>query len=124
MSSCFETHSLPDIRGACLAFLPALLIALAVASYSLLFSCIFLEPRKALLAAGSLTGPFYILTILARAVEPLKWLCNLSIFHYYEPAVIASELNVNWLGIGICVGIITLCFTAAVFVSQRRDIVA
>jgi hypothetical protein len=83
-----------------------------------------LEPRKALLVAGSLTGLFYILTILARAVEALKWLGNLSIFHYYEPAVIASELSMNWLGTGIYVGIITICFTAAIHIFQRRDIVA
>ena len=38
------------------------------------------------IAAGSLTGLFYILLILARTVGPLKWLGNLSIFHYYEPA--------------------------------------
>lgn len=113
-----------DIGGICLAFLPALLIALAVASYSLLFSCIFLEPRKAMLAAGSLTGLFYILLILARTVGPLKWLGNLSIFHYYESAAIASELSMNWLGIGIYVGIITICFTAAIYIFQRRDIVA
>ena len=113
-----------DVGGVCLAFLPALLIALAVASYSLLFSCIFLDPRRVMLAAGSLTGLFYILLILARTVGPLKWLGNLSIFHYYEPAAIASELSMNWLGIGIYLGIIIISFTASIYVFQRRDIVA
>ena len=113
-----------DLGGVCLAFLPALLIPLAVASYSLLFSCIFLEPRKVLIAAGSLTGLFYILNILARAVEPLKWLGNLSIFHYYTPAAITSELSMNWLGIGIYVGITVLCFAASLYVFQHRDIAA
>jgi len=50
-----------DLGGICLAFVPALLIALAVASYSLLFSCIFLDPRKVMLVSGSLTGLFYVL---------------------------------------------------------------
>ncbi|MFC1944718.1 ABC transporter permease subunit [Chloroflexota bacterium] len=113
-----------DIGGACLAFFPALLIALAVASYSLLFSCIFLDPRKVMLVAGSLTGLFYILNILARSVGPLKWLGNLSLFHYYEPASIASELSLNWLGIGIYMSIIIISFTASIYVFQRRDMVA
>jgi len=112
-----------DIGGICLAFIPAVLIALAVASYSLLFSCIFLEPRKVMLAAGSLTGLFYILSILARTVGPLKWLGNLSIFHYYTPALITSELSMNWLGIGIYLGIIVICFAASIYIFQRRDIV-
>ena len=88
-----------DLGGVCLAFLPALLIPLAVGSYSLLFSCIFLEPRKVMISAGSLTGLFYLLNILARAVDPLEWLGKLSIFHYYTPVAITSELSMNWLGI-------------------------
>ena len=113
-----------DLGGICLAFVPALLMALAVASYSLLFSCIFLDPRKVMLAAGSLTGLFYILHILSRAIESVEWMGNLSIFHYYEPAPIASELSMNWLGIGIYLGIIVICFAASIYVFQRRDIVA
>jgi ABC-2 type transport system permease protein len=116
--------SYSDLGGICLAFIPALLIALAVACYSLLFSCIFLDPRKVLLASGSLTGIFYILHILSRAVEPLEWIGKLSIFHYYEPAPIASELSINWTGIGIYLSIIVICFSAAIYVFQRRDISA
>jgi ABC-2 type transport system permease protein len=112
-----------DLGGICLAFLPAVLIPLAVASYSTLFSCIFLEPRKVLLAAGSLTGLFYIMNIVARTVGPVEWVGNLSIFHYYSPAVIASELSMNWLGIGIYLGIIVIAFTASIYIFQRRDII-
>ncbi|MFC1923892.1 ABC transporter permease subunit [Chloroflexota bacterium] len=113
-----------DLGGICLAFVPALLITLAVASYSLLFSCVFLDPRKVMLAAGSLTGLFYVLHILSRTVGPLKWMGNLSIFYYYEPAQIASELSINWLGISIYLAIIIVCSTAAIYVFQRRDIAA
>jgi ABC-2 type transport system permease protein len=113
-----------DLGGICLAFIPAMLIALAVASYSLLFSCIFLDPRKVMLAAGSLTGLFYILHILSRAVDPLEWMGNISIFHYYEPAPIASELSMDWVGISIYLSIIIVCFAASIYVFQRRDIVA
>jgi len=112
-----------DLGGICLAFVPAMLIALAVASYSLLFSCIFLDPRKVMLAAGSLTGLFYVLHILSRTIGPLKWMGNLSIFYYYEPAPIASELSINWTGIGIYLSIIVVCFAVAIYVFQRRDIV-
>jgi len=112
-----------DLGGICLAFLPAALIPLAVGSYSLLFSCIFLEPRKVMLAAGSLTGLFYILNILARTVGPVKWLGNLSIFHYYEPAPITSELSMNWVGIGIYLGIIVICIAASIYIFRRRDII-
>ncbi|MFC2059434.1 ABC transporter permease subunit [Chloroflexota bacterium] len=113
-----------DIGGICLAFFPAMLIALAVASYSLLFSCIFLDPRKVMLAAGSLTGLFYIFNILARTVGPLQWMGKLSIFHYYEPGPIAAELSMNWVGIGIYLAIIVGCFAASLYVFQRRDIAA
>ena len=113
-----------DLEGICLAFFPAILIALAVASYSLLFSCIFLDPRKVMLASGSLTGLFYILHILSRAIDQLDWMGNLSIFHYYEPAPIASELSLNWVGISIYLSIIIVCFAASIYVFRRRDIVA
>lgn len=113
-----------DIGGICLAFLPAILLALAVASYTLLFSCIFLEPRKVMLVAGSVTGLFYVLHILSRAIGSLEWVGNLSIFYYYEPAKIASDLSMNWAGIGVYLSIIVLCFAASIYVFQRRDISA
>lgn len=113
-----------DFDGICLAFLPAILLVLAVASYTLLFSCILLEPRKVMLAAGSLTGLFYVLQILSRSIGSLGWMGNLSIFYYYEPAKIASEMNMNWAGIGIYLSIIVLCFAASIYVFQRRDISA
>jgi ABC-type transport system involved in multi-copper enzyme maturation permease subunit len=113
-----------DLGGICLAFLPALLLSLAVASYSLLFSCIFLEPRKVLMAAGSLTGIFYLLNILSRAIDSLDWVGYLSIFHYYETAEIASQMNINWSGIGIYIAIIIVCTAASIYVFQRRDISA
>jgi hypothetical protein len=89
----------------------------------LLFSCILLEPRKVMLAASSLPGLFYSLNILAGTVEPLRRLGNLSIFHYYMPTAIASELSMNWLGIGIYTGIIVIYFTASIYIFQHRDIV-
>ncbi|MEA1959292.1 MAG: ABC transporter permease subunit [Chloroflexota bacterium] len=113
-----------DLTGICLVFLPAILLPMAVASYSLLFSCIFLDPRKVLMAAGSLTGLFYLLNILARTVDSLDWLGYLSIFHYYAPGEIAADLSVNWLGIGVYVAIIIICTAASIYVFQRRDISA
>jgi ABC-type transport system involved in multi-copper enzyme maturation permease subunit len=76
-----------------------------------------------MLASGSLTGLFYVLHILSRTVGPLKWMGNLSIFYYYEPAPIASELSMNWTGIGIYLSIIVVCFAASIYVFERRDIV-
>ena len=111
-----------DLSGICLAFLPAVLLPLAVASYSLLCSVVFLEPRKVLMVAGSLTGLFYILTILARTVEAVRWMGWLSIFHYYEPAETASQLSLNWAGIGVYLGITIVCIVASVYLFQRRDI--
>ena len=112
-----------DIAGVCLAFLPAALIPLAVLSYSLLFSCIFLDPRKVLMAAGSLTGLFYLFNIIARTVDAASWLGYLSIFHYYEPAVITSQTALNWSGIGLYVGIIVIGLVASLYIFQRRDMV-
>ncbi len=112
-----------DISGIMLAFIPGLLLPLAVASYSLLFSCIFLDPRKVMIAAGSITGLFYILNIVARAVGSLEWMGKLSIFHYYTPAAITTELEMNWVGIGIYLGLIVVSIGASIYVFQRRDII-
>lgn len=113
-----------DVAGICLVFLPATLLPLAVASYSLLLSCIFLDPRKGLMAAGSLTGLFFLLNILSKTIGSLDWIGYLSIFHYYAPGEIAADFNVDWLGIGVYTAIIAVCTAASVYVFQRRDISA
>ena len=113
-----------DVAGICLVFLPGMLLPMAVASYSLLFSCIFLDPRKTLMAAGSLTGLFFLLNILSDTIDSLDWIGYLSIFHYYAPGEIAADFNVDWLGIGVYTAIIAVCTAASVYVFQRRDISA
>ena len=116
--------SFSDLAGICLVFLPAILLPMAVASYSLLFSCIFLEPRKVLMAAGSLTGLFFLLNILSKTVGSLDWIGYMSIFHYYAPGEIAADFNIDWLGIGVYIAITAVCTAASVYVFQRRDISA
>ena len=59
-------------------------------------------------------GILYILNILAHTAGLVTWLGNLSIFHYYELAAIASELSMNWLGIGIYQGTKVISLAASI----------
>jgi ABC-2 type transport system permease protein len=113
-----------DMMGVSLAVLQGFLLVSAVASYSALFSCLFLDPRKMLMASGVLTAGFYILNFMAPSLGSFDWAKKLSLFYYFRPLEIVQKAELNWAGIGIYLGVAVVCFVASLVVFQRRDIVA
>lgn len=107
-----------------LAVFQGLLLVLAVGAYSLLFSCLFLDPRKSLLLSGVVTVVFYILNFIAPILGSLGWLKQLSLFHYFRAEEIARTGRLDGLGVAVFLGIALACFIASLIVFQRRDIIA
>jgi ABC-2 type transport system permease protein len=105
-----------------LTIFQAWLVALAVAGYSFAFSCLFLSTGKAAAAAGLLTTAFYAIDIVARTVERVSWLGNLSLFHFYEPQHVLDTGELSWVGIMVCGGVAIGAMAAAAAIFQRRDI--
>ena len=113
-----------SLGGICLAVVEGLCLVLAIGSYSLLFSCIFLDPRRTLTASGLLTAAFYILSFIAPILGRFDWLSRLSLFYYYRPGQIVDTATPDWAGLGIYLGLTAVCFIASLRVFQRRDIAA
>lgn len=112
-----------DTASLALALFEALLLVLAIASFTTLFSVIFLEPRKSLLVAGVVTGGSYILNFIVPLFNPsIEWIRNLSIFYHYKPNDIISSSSLNMTAVVVYVVIIVICFAASLVVFQRRDI--
>lgn len=112
-----------DINSLALALFEALLLVLAIASFTLLCSVIFLEPRKSLLVAGVVVAGSYILNFIVPILNPsITWLRNLSLFYHYQPNEVVSSTSLNETAIVVYVVVIAVCFVAALIVFQRRDL--
>ena len=105
-----------------LAHLTGLLVILAIASYSTLFSCLLLEPSKALAASGGVTLGLYFINILAPMSVSLEFLQKVSPFHYFQAMPILYHGDVDLVGLGILILIIASGLLASVWVFDRRDI--
>jgi len=97
-------------------------LLLAVAGYSLLFSCLFLVPRKALAASGVITVGMYILNFMSPSLGSYQWLKHLSIFHYYRAHEVISKGSFDWGSAAVLSVLALACFVAALMVFNRRDI--
>lgn len=124
LGAAFISESVDTISLA-LVLLEALLFVLAFASVTLLFSTLFLEPRKSLLAAGVVMAGSYILNFIVPILDPsVSWLRNLSVFYYYQPQEIVSSASLNGTAVAVYATVAVVCFIAALAVFQRRDISA
>ncbi|MBI4295179.1 MAG: ABC transporter permease subunit [Chloroflexi bacterium] len=113
-----------SLKAISLGLAPGLLLVLAIGSYSVLFSCVFLDSRKTLTASGSLTAALYILNFMAPSLGKLEPVNRLSLFYYYRPYQVVHTSTLDWTGAGIFLAVAVVCFVAAVVVFQRRDITA
>ncbi len=112
-----------DTASLALALFEALLLVLAIASFTTLFSVIFLEPRKSLLVAGVVTGGSYILNFIVPLITPsISWVRNLSIFYHYQPNDVVNTSSLNMTAVIVYTAIIVICFITALIVFQRRDL--
>jgi ABC-2 type transport system permease protein len=113
-----------DTTSLMLVLLEALLLVLSFASFTLLCSVIFLEPRKSLLVAGVFVGGSYIVNFMVPILNPsISWLRNISLFYHYQPYEIVNNASVNWTAVSVYAGVSLVCFAAALVIFQRRDLV-
>ena len=113
-----------DTLSMALVLLEALLLVLSFASVTLLFSVIFLEPRKSLLVAGVFVGGSYIINFMVPILNPsISWLRNISLFYHYQPYEIVNSSSLNWTAVFVFTGVSIVCFVAALVIFQKRDLV-
>ncbi len=103
----------------------AMLLVIAIGSYTIFFACLFLEQRKAFLASGVLTALAYIINFIVPVLDPaFKWLRNLSLFYYFKPEPIVRTGLLDGAAIIIYASTAIINLLAAIFIFQRRDISA
>ena len=83
-----------------LAHAMGILLVLAIFSYSMLISSLFLHPRSALAIAYVITFASYMLYFMLPSFDSVDWLAKGSIFYYYQPFRSIkgrrSELGRDW----------------------------
>ncbi|MEE8442484.1 MAG: ABC transporter permease subunit [Dehalococcoidia bacterium] len=99
------------------------LVATAIAAYSLLISCIALDPRKAMAIAGGMTAGLYILNLIGPILGPFEWLQKLSLFYYFRPFEMLFQGKFVLSSFVVYLGITAACFAGALVVFQRRKAV-
>ncbi len=108
-----------------LALLTGVLLVLAIGSFTLLMSVVFLEPRKALVVAGGLTAVMYILNFIVPVLgDSLKWLSKLSFFYHYNAVEIARQGTLSGTALTIYLTTFVVCALAAFLIFRRRDLTA
>jgi ABC-2 type transport system permease protein len=113
-----------DTLSLALALVEALLLVFSFASFTLLSSVIFLEPRKSLLVAGVFVGGSYIINFIVPILNPsISWLRNISLFYHYQPNEIVNSASLNWTSVSVYTGVSIVCFLAALIIFQKRDLV-
>lgn len=100
-----------------------LLLVLAIAGYSTLASCVFLDPGKSLAVAGLATALSYFANIAGVGVSGLGWLKNLSLFHYYDSLQVIAVGNVNWTGVVVYAAVLAATLAASWGIFRRKDLV-
>lgn len=105
------------------AYLPlGICAALAIAGYSLLFSALLDDPRRAVMAATGLTLFFYVLHFVSqysKIVDKIDWF---GVFHWYKPLSTLDSATVPIKSILILLAFAVVGFGAALVVFQRKDI--
>jgi len=112
-----------DTMSLAMALFEALLLVLAFASFTLLCSAIFLEPRKSLLAAGIAMASSYMINFIVPILDPsISWLRNISLFYYYQPNEIVNSASLDGTAITVYAMVSVICCIAALIIFQRRDL--
>jgi len=103
----------------------AFLFVIAVGSFALLCSVIFLEPRKSLLISGVVLAASYIINFVVPVMsDSISWVRNLSLFYFYSPNEVLNTAAINGTAVIIYLSVTVICFAAALIIFQRRDLIA
>ncbi len=100
-----------------------LLLVLAIAGYSTLASCLFLDPGKSLAVAGLLTALSYFANIVGVGIAGMGWLQYISLFHYYDSLQVVAVGNVNWTGVAVYAAVLVSTLVASLAIFRRKDLV-
>jgi ABC-2 type transport system permease protein len=112
-----------NLGNQALALLQGLLFVAAIGSYTLLASVIFLEPRKALAAAGVLTAAMYILNFIVPLLShSFSWLAEVSFFHHYNAVQIVRSGALDWTAVIIFSATFLVCSVASIIIFRKRDL--
>jgi ABC-2 type transport system permease protein len=112
-----------NLGNQALAIALGALMVLAIGGYTVLFNVIFMEPRKALTAAGGLTAVMYIINFIVPVLSPsLNWLRQVSFFYHFNAVDIVRTGTLN--GTAVAVYGVTFCLSllAAIIIFKRRNI--
>jgi len=112
-----------DYRYLALAHVIGALFVLAIAAYSTLASCLWLEPGRSQAVPGIVTALIFFLNMLAPSIRSVSWLQKGSLFYYYDPLTAVFTGRVSWASIGVYLGVMLGCLILAMIVFQRKDIV-
>lgn len=107
----------------CAAFVPVgISLAAAMAAYSVLFSVLFNDPRRAVMASVGLTLFFYLLHFAASysgVLEKADWF---GIFHYYNPLKVLDGGRVPVNSVLLLLAFAAAGFGASLWSFQRKDL--
>lgn len=109
--------------GGYLSFV-ALAVALfiAIAGYSIFFSALFNEPRRAAMVAAGLTLVFYLLHFAgsySSVADKIDWF---GIFHYYNPLGVINGGGFPFKSVLVLLAFGAVGFAAALWVFRNKDI--
>ena len=99
------------------------MVVISIAAYSLLLSCLLMDPRKAMTVAGGVTAALYILNLLGPALGSFEWLETLSLFYHFKPFDILLKGEFAISSVLFYLGVTGASFAAALLVFQRKKAV-
>jgi ABC-2 type transport system permease protein len=97
------------------------LLFAVVCGYSLLFSCLLADEKKALSAATTLSILFYACDLAGKLGDSLKWMRNLSIFSLFEPTDIMKGADVTASSY-LLLAVATVLFALSLMVFHQKDL--
>jgi len=106
-----------------LAFAPlGFALFIAMAGYSIFFSALFREARRALMASAAVIFGFYLLHFAAGYSRVVDKIDYLGIFHYYDPLGVLNSGGVPVRDVLVLLAFGIALFCIALWIFQRKDI--
>jgi ABC-2 type transport system permease protein len=120
--SAFASSAGINYAGYAAFLLVGICLSAAIAGYSVLFSVLLDDPRRAVMASVGLTLFFYLIHFAAaysKIVEKVDWF---DIFHYYSPMTVIDSGTIPVKSVLLLLAFAAVGFGAAVWAFDRKDI--
>ncbi len=99
-----------------------LLLTYATVGIGVMFAGILLEPGRTYGVSALVIVGMFVLSVVARVVEPLAWLGNASLFHHWQPLDQFVTGQFDWTAAVIMAGIAVGTTAIGVAVFRWRDL--